>query len=126
MKAHILKITTTQEEVIVTIELKKEDGTVKVLEVYMEELTTWIANGLEVSYEETEEVEEALRYMNCKYISVDTEADGSKEYDVYVHKAVVYNGEIKMDVVGEFIKSYKREKSAMKFAESFGCKVVVM
>ena len=85
-------------------------------------------NDIQVSYdEESDNVKDALKCLclSVKYVSVETFADGGKEHDVYVHKAKMNDGNVVMNTQGEFAKSYKRESSAIKFAQSLGGEVKV-
>lgn len=117
-KAHVIETKEIQGETVFTIELVSE-GKAVVLEVESDELGIWVTNGMEVTYEEEDTIIEALKVMKAEYVSVDTFADGSNEHDVYMHKATVSGGVVTMDVTGTHLKTYKREASAMKFAESF-------
>lgn len=121
-KAHVTNTMEINEETVFTVEMVTEERVVT-LQVESDELAVWITNGLEVTYEEEEAVEEALKVMKAEYITVDTFADGSNEHDVYSHKATVSGGVIEMDKTGNHLKSYKREASAMKFAESLNREV---
>ena len=66
--------------------------------------------------------ENAVEYFNqvitsndVKYYTLEEDSDGSGEHDVYVHRAFVENGELKFDIGGEHVKTYKRLSYARKF-----------
>ena len=125
-KAHVVAVKFTEDEILATFELRKKDGSVKILTMEIDDLSGCIAGGLQVTYEETDEIVEALKLMSCGYVSVEIDADGSSEHDVYLHKAIVADGEIKMDVSGEYLKSYKRKDYAIKYANRLGWNNVVV
>ena len=83
-------------------------------------------DNIEVTYEEeNEDLEDALKLLQVGYVEVDVNADGSGEHDVYMHKVSFCSGEVSLDIHGKHIKTYKREKSAINFAESLGLRVKI-
>lgn len=80
-----------------------------------------ILDNQNVQYDtENEELVDFLKtFMNdVKYVTVNTFADDTNEHDVYTHNASMEAGTIVVNVGGTFVKSYKNEKSAIKFANT--------
>lgn len=112
--------------------INEEEGTVLVEMDGMsqpyetQQIINSVLNGDVVRYnEEDEKLVDLLKHTTIKYISVEVNADNSGEHDVYEHVAIIQDGEIKMNIEGNHIKTYKREIAAIKFAESLGYRVVI-
>lgn len=83
----------------------------------MEELIK--RGNIEVTYDEdfsSEDettIDQVIEHLNMTHAEVtDFETDG--QFDVYLHKVVAKYGELSYDVTGQFVASYKTEKSANK------------
>lgn len=74
-----------------------------------------VAHGVKFSYDDTNiELTDAIDNAELGHIEV-AEEDG--EYDVYYHKVLVDGGELELDMAGEYLKTYKKQASAMAFAK---------
>lgn len=79
----------------------------------------------EFENEEDESLETYLSQLGVGYIEVQIDADSSGEHDVNLHEFKFTNGGLERDFVGKHIKTYKNEKSAIKFAKSFNMPLVL-
>lgn len=112
-KLHVVAVENDAEGII-----KAEDNNGRTLTLDIADLVEMFQNGLQVTYEESDDVVEAMKDFSVKYISVETFADGGQEHDLYEHNVILEGGKVEMDTTGKFIKSYKREASAVKFAKT--------
>jgi len=115
----ITKVEEIAEDKFVTVEFTK-DGEFASEIISLETLYELVRNGVEV--EVAEELAEEFEMIDLTYIEVAIE----DEYvDVYLHQIYIEATDFTYNAEGGLVKTYKREKSAVKFAKEYGAFGVV-
>lgn len=115
--AHINSVEVIKYETFFHVEMNNDEVTIAVND--MENL---IKNpNIEVTYDEDfitkdeELIEQIIDNLRMDHAEVtDFETDG--EYDVYLHKVTTRYGKVSYDIEGQYIGSWKTEKTAIKKA----------
>lgn len=96
----------------------KEDGETRQETISIETLIDLAKKGIEIGYDvENEELENAIAETGIEYAEIDSPlSDDEEGFDVYLHEAIIEDGEVVIDIEGNLLKRYKTEKGAVKFA----------
>lgn len=114
----VLKGIEGDQDLFFNIEWTTEEGEVVTEQIAEETMDNLIQQGLTswvcVDEDALAHFTRVIKSNDIKYYTLDDDADGSGEHDLYVHKAFVEDGEVKYNVGGELIKTYKRLSYARK------------
>lgn len=114
----VLKGIEGDQDLFFNIEWTTEEGEVVTDVIAEETMDTLIHQGLTswvcVDEDALAQFTRVIKSNDIKYYSLDEDADGSGEHDLYVHKAIVKDGEVTFDACGELVKTYKRLAPARK------------
>lgn len=126
--AHIHSVEVLSNETMFNVQVSKGGvtGMKSLTAVDMEKLIK--GSNVEVTYNEDfarkddSTIDQIIDNLDMTHAEVtDFETDG--EFDVYIHKVSANHGEVSYDGAGEFIGSYKTEKTANKKALKLANKI---